>query len=182
MAVMFGHTLVYYETPSWFHYLAIICNGRAAVVIFFVLSGYVLTRSLRNSSFDTTSTLRFYLQRFFRLYPAIWAASALGLIYIFGLHWQIPVDRPGELIRHAFRPDRFDTLHIVASLAGMTTFIIPQLWSIFVELIASLAMPGIAFVAYYRPGWFPWMLGTSVLVSLVIPNTYYHVTMYSWIS
>ena len=43
-AVMIGHALVYYETPDWFRDIALLANGRAAVVIFFVLSGYVLTR------------------------------------------------------------------------------------------------------------------------------------------
>lgn len=177
-AVMVGHALVYYDTPAWFHQLATLANGRAAVVVFFVLSGYVLTRSLRNAEFDGPTVLRFYVQRVFRIYPAIWAASGLSLIYIFTLHWQIPVEQPGELILHAFRADRFDALHIIVSLAAMTTFVLPQLWTIFVELVASIAMPGIAFVAYRRKGWFPCMLAIALIISFAIPNTYYHVTMY----
>jgi peptidoglycan/LPS O-acetylase OafA/YrhL len=177
-AVMFGHALIYYDTPSWFHDLAILANGRAAVVIFFVLSGYVLTRSLRRSLIDRDTVLRFYVQRLFRIYPAIWAASALGLFYIFFLHWQIPEQHLGGLITSQFRTDRFDALHIIASLAAMTTFIIPQLWSIFVELVASLAIPGIAYVVLYRRRWLPGLLALAVLMSFIIPNTYYHVTMY----
>jgi peptidoglycan/LPS O-acetylase OafA/YrhL len=174
-SVMVGHVLVYYKTPDWFLPFAVIFNGRAAVVIFFVLSGYVLTLSLRTALFDRESVLRFYVQRLFRIYPAVWAASSLSLFYIFTLHWQIPV--AGADIR-TFRADRFDTLHIVASLAGMTTFILPQLWTIFVELVASAAIPGIAFIVQYRRGWYPYLLGASLLVSFTIPNTYYHVTMY----
>jgi peptidoglycan/LPS O-acetylase OafA/YrhL len=135
----------------------------------------VLTLSLRTALFDRESVLRFYVQRLFRIYPAVWAASSLSLFYIFTLHWQIPV--AGADIR-TFRADRFDTLHIVASLAGMTTFILPQLWTIFVELVASAAIPGIAFIVQYRRGWYPYLLGASLLVSFTIPNTYYHVTMY----
>lgn len=177
-AVMVGHAMVYYDTPMWFHRLAILSNGRAAVVIFFVLSGYVLTRSLSKSAFDRAAVLRFYVQRLFRIYPAVWVASAMGLGYLFLLHWQIPVQHEGDLIRSQFRTDRFDTLHIVASIAGMTTFILPQLWTIFVELVASIALPGIAFIALRRPGWFPVLVGAAFSVSVLFPNTYYHTTMY----
>jgi len=177
-AVMVGHALSYYQTPSWFHQLALIANGRAAVVIFFVLSGYVLTLALRRALFDRESVVRFYVQRFFRIYPAIWAASSLGLFYIFVLHWQFPVPSAGETIRGQFRVDRFDTLHIVASLAGVTTFILPPLWTLFIEIVASVAMPGIAFIVLHRTQWYIYLLGVSLLVSFTIPNTYYHVTMY----
>jgi peptidoglycan/LPS O-acetylase OafA/YrhL len=138
----------------------------------------VLTCSLQRGRFDRDAILGFYVRRGFRLYPAIWVASAIGLAYLFALHWQIPPDRAGPLIAHSFRPDRFDTLHIVTSFAGLTTFIIPQLWTIFIEIVASIAMPGIAFVALYRREWFACTLGLAFLVSLTIPSTYYHVTLY----
>ena len=111
------------------------------MVVFFVLSGYVLTRGLQRTSFDQDAILRFYLQRLFRIYPALWTASGLGLVYIFALHWQILVPHEGAMIRSEFRADRFDALHIIASLAGMTTFILPQLWTIFVELMGRLLCP-----------------------------------------
>lgn len=177
-AVLIGHALIYYETPSWFETLAHTFNGRTAVVVFFVLSGYVLTRSLQNSRFDRDSVFTFYVQRIFRIYPAIWTSSALGLAYLFWLHWQIPVEHTSGLVRSQFREDRFDLLHITASLAGMTTFILPQLWTIFVEIIASIALPAIAFITLHRRPWYFKMLAIAILISITIPNTYYHVTMY----
>ena len=178
VTVMISHCLVGYGPSPLLTRISGVFNGRAAVVIFFVLSGYVLTRSLQRSRFNRSSVLRFYARRIFRLYPAIWVASALGLAYLFALHWQIPPDRPGPVIQHSFRLDRFDTLHIVASFAGMTTFIIPQLWTIFVEIVSSIAIPGIAFAALYHRHWFVWLLGLALLVSFLVPNTYYHVTLY----
>lgn len=177
-AVMVGHALVYYDTPAWFLSLATLANGRAAVVIFFVLSGYVLSRALHRTRFDQDAILRFYLQRVFRIYPAIWAASSLSLIYIFALHWQIAVPHEGEMMRSVFRVDRFDALHIIASLAGMTTFVLPPLWTIFIEIVASVAMPGIAFIALYRPRHYPWVLAAAIVLSFAWPDTYYHTTMY----
>jgi peptidoglycan/LPS O-acetylase OafA/YrhL len=176
--VMIGHCLISYGPSALLIGLSELLNGRAAVAVFFVLSGYVLTCSLQRGRFDRDAILGFYVRRGFRLYPAIWVASAFGLAYLFALHWQIPPDRAGPLIQQSFRADRFDTLHIVTSIAGMTTFIIPQLWTIFIEIVASIAMPGIAFVALYRRHWFPCVLGVALLASLTIPNTYYHVTLY----
>lgn len=179
MAVMIGHALVYYRTPTWFSDIAVLPNGRAAVVVFFVLSGFVLTRSLQDSAFDRPAVVQFYVQRLFRIYPAMLVASVVGLGYILFLHWQIRVPDPGELILHAYRPDRYDFLHIAASFAGMTTFVLPQLWTIFVELVASVAMPAFAFIALHQPRWqMVALLGVAALVSVVIPNTYYHTTMY----
>ncbi len=178
VTVMIGHCLISYGPSSLLMGLSGLFNGRAAVVVFFVLSGYVLTRSLQKGRLDRDAILRFYVRRGFRLYPAIWVASAFGLAYLFALHWQIPPDRAGPVILHAFRPDRFDALHIVASFAGMTTFIIPQLWTIVIEIVASIAMPAIAFVVLYRRQWFACTLGLALLVSFMLPNTYYHVTLY----
>src|ERR1700736_6060141 len=42
-AVLFGHVIGYYAIPDWLIFLGKLSNGRAAVVVFFVLSGYVLT-------------------------------------------------------------------------------------------------------------------------------------------
>ena len=178
VTVMISHCLDGYGPSPLLSQISSLFNGRAAVVVFFVLSGYVLTCSLQKGHFARDAVLRFYVRRVFRLYPAIWAASALGLAYLFALHWQIPPDRPSPMMQHVFRSDRFDTLHIVASIAGMTTFIIPQLWTIFVEIVASAAMPCIAFVALYRRQWFACTFGLALLVSFTIPNTYYHVTLY----
>ena len=68
-AVLFGHVIGYYTIPDWLVILGKFSNGRAAVVVFFVLSGYVLTRSLRSSNFDLGAVTRFYVQRWFRIYP-----------------------------------------------------------------------------------------------------------------
>ncbi len=178
-AVMFGHAFNYYDTPQWLHTAALVFNGRAAVVVFFVLSGYVLTRSLRKSDFSLASVLRFYVQRLFRIYPAIWGASALGLLYLLLLHWRIPVDDVSAGVRHEFRPDRMDVLHIVASFAGMLAFILPQLWSIFVEIAASAVLPVVAFVTFHRRSWLAGLLAVAAIISYTIgPHTYYLLGLY----
>src|ERR1700737_3537651 len=90
LTVAIGHTLTYYyyDTSS---YGSMVLNGRGAVVVFFVISGYVLTCSLRNSPFDRYSILKFWMQRAFRIYPAVWVATALSIWYLVVLHWRVPL-------------------------------------------------------------------------------------------
>jgi peptidoglycan/LPS O-acetylase OafA/YrhL len=177
-AVLFGHVVGYYSVPNWLVDLGRFSNGRAAVVIFFVLSGYVLTESLRSSTFDFSSVARFYVQRWFRIYPAIWPASLLGLGYLVALHWNIPVDNIGSGFDQNFRTDRYDLLHILGSFAGVQAFLLPQLWSIFIEIVASIAMPGIAFVALHRPRWMPQLLIIAVTISFAVEWSPYEICLY----
>ena len=177
-AVLFGHVIGYYSIPNWLVDIGKFSNGRAAVVIFFVLSGYVLTQSLRSSAFDLPAVARFYLQRWFRIYPAIWSISLLGLGYLVVLHWNIPVDNINPEFRRYFRVERYDLLHILGSFAGVQAFLLPQLWSIFIEIVASIAMPGIAFVALYRPRWMPLLLIIAVAISFAIEHSPYDICLY----
>ena len=177
-AVLFGHVVGYYTIPEWLISLGQLSNGRSAVVVFFVLSGYVLTRSLRSSPFDPQAIARFYLQRCFRIYPAIWAASLLGLLYLVTLHWAVPVHNVGPNFTHNFRADRYDFLHIAASFAGLQAFLLPQLWSIFIEIMASIALPGIAYIALRRPAWMPFLLAIGIGVSFSIPHSPYETCLY----
>ena len=177
-AVLFGHVIGYYSIPNWLVDVGKFSNGRAAVVIFFVLSGYVLTQSLRSSAFDPPAVARFYLQRWFRIYPAIWPISLLALGYLVALHWNIPVDNISPDFRRYFRVDRYDLLHIFGSFAGVQAFLLPQLWSIFIEIVASIAMPGIAFVALYRPRWMPLLLIITVAISFAVEHSPYDICLY----
>ncbi len=177
-AVLFGHVIGYYSIPEWLVDLGKFSNGRAAVVIFFVLSGYVLTRSLHSSAFDIPAVSRFYVQRWFRIYPAIWPASLLGLGYLVVLHWNVPVDNLAPGFGRYFRADRYDLLHILGSFAGVQAFLLPQLWSIFIEIVASIAMPGIAFVALHRPRWMPQLLIIATAASFIISHSPYDIGLY----
>lgn len=57
-----------------------ILDAQAAVVFFFVLSGYVLTASLAKRALDTPEIISFYIRRIFRIYPAILIACLAVVI------------------------------------------------------------------------------------------------------
>ena len=77
-----------------------------------------------------------------------------------------------------FRTDRYDLLHIIASFVGMQAYLLPQAWSIFIEIIASIAMPGIAFVALHRPRWMPLMLIIATGISFTVEWSPYDICLY----
>jgi peptidoglycan/LPS O-acetylase OafA/YrhL len=77
----FSHALSSYATLS--HYIIDkLLAGRVAVIIFFVLSGFVLTISLQKRPLSYVS---FACKRFCRIYPAF--AAAITLSYV--LHYWI---------------------------------------------------------------------------------------------
>jgi peptidoglycan/LPS O-acetylase OafA/YrhL len=80
LLVLFDHTqdsLLHRYLRPWTQ------TGQHGVLIFFVLSGYLITSNLLKSSIDLKS---FYIRRFFRLMPAAWTflATLLLLDFFFG--------------------------------------------------------------------------------------------------
>lgn len=184
LAVAIGHALDYYAPPADFAGFAVaskLFNGRAAVVLFFVLSGFVLTRSLARSRFDAAAIGSFYVRRLCRIYPAIWVASLLGLAYAVGLHGEVAVPGAGAGIAGRFRPDRLDGPHILASFAGLLSVLVPQLWSVTVEIVASAALPAVAFLAVRERPRFRAVLAAALALSVAggdwLP---YHLGLYGF--
>jgi peptidoglycan/LPS O-acetylase OafA/YrhL len=179
LLVLGGHALGYFATPKWFDRLHELSNGQAAVITFFVLSGYVLVRSLERSSFSFREVVIFYMQRFFRIYPALWCASLLGLLYLSCMHYNIAVPGTSEWFQHRFRADRMAPLYIIASFAGLLAFILPQIWTIFVELAGSLFVPIVAFIVARRRGYFIYLLLLAAVISITVGvQTYYGALLY----
>ncbi len=179
LVVILGHATGYFTSPPWIERWRGLINGHAAVMIFFVLSGYVLTLSLRDRLRGAEDVCAFYVKRMFRIYPAIWFASLLGLAYLLLLHWNVPIGGTSQWFRERFRPDRMSALYIIASFAGMLAFILPQLWTIFVEVVASALMPLIAWTAHRRRKLFLGLFLVLLTLSLTIGGlTYYGVMAY----
>lgn len=106
--------------------LHLIFNGRAAVVLFFVISGFVLARQLDGLFAGNHPRLQsYFVRRFFRIVPAMWAAVVFA--YMLAMH---------------FRPE----LTVNASLLLRTlllqdiTLDVP-LWSLHVEIVCCAVFP-----------------------------------------
>jgi peptidoglycan/LPS O-acetylase OafA/YrhL len=123
------------------HILIGLFNGPAAVVLFFVLSGTVLSLSLaRRKSLRWQSALEFYCRRVFRLFPLLAiVALASGLadkayfkdvVYDFTTSWMDMHFKSDASLRE-----------VVRNAVGVSSSLNPPTWTITVEIAASLAFP-----------------------------------------
>lgn len=102
-------------------------NGHAAVIFFFVLSGYVLRLSLaRRGHGSGIRPWHFICTRLFRLYPAIFVALTL---YV-GLFWMT------GWTHSTFGAESFRTAHILRNFLLVEIGIIPPMWTLQLELLA----------------------------------------------
>ena len=123
-----------------------VISGRAPVILFFVLSAFVLSKSIENRR---SGFLQFFIKRIFRLYPAAVAAIVLTILIAVALHLSAT---------STFELKYFNTLHaafriaaIADSLLCFGNEIIPPLWTLRVELIGSAVMP-LLFTIMIRSG------------------------------
>ncbi len=78
-------------------------GGFIGVDIFFVISGYLITRNILSSISQGTFTFKdFYLRRVRRIFPAMFATMALVLILGVLIFFPAHLERLGESVRYAF--------------------------------------------------------------------------------
>jgi peptidoglycan/LPS O-acetylase OafA/YrhL len=140
---LYGAKLWEIEPPqAWLaKFLSLFLNGEAAVLMFFVLSGYVLALSLeRSRSLGSQRWSIFYAKRFFRMYPALLVTTLLIAPYL----WLGVEHRP-----RAFVSDWFpffyntppDALEVLRNLVLASWSVNPVTWTIRVEFLGSALMP-----------------------------------------
>ena len=164
VAVLIGHSLIFFENPIWFVKLGWIADAHAAVVVFFVLSGFVLSNSLRDGARNMAAILAFYIRRGFRIYPGVWVCSLVALVYVALVHYNIALAHESDWFKKRFLAERYTVPSVVTSFAAVNTFLLPQLWTIYIELIASAAMPLIAMAAFTSREWVRLTVAAALIV------------------
>jgi peptidoglycan/LPS O-acetylase OafA/YrhL len=123
--------------------LLIVFNGQAAVTLFFVLSGCVLSLSLQHSpTFSPSQIFGFYIKRAFRILPTLWFAVLISLLllpYASGSHVDAISTRWMETA-YSRSPSPYE---FAKHLIGMDSFLNQPLWSLFIELFYSAIFPAI---------------------------------------
>lgn len=180
LIVLASHCFSFYTTPPGFQALKnVLFNGQGGVVLFFVLSGFVLGRSLQFTPVDGRNLAAFYIKRIFRIYPALWVASALGLLYLAVFHWTTPHPDVSPWLLARFKHDRFAPLPLVAALAGALGLLVPPVWTIFNEVLESAILPFTARLTFDRWRWgVALALGLGLVSATVGPFTYYGILLY----
>jgi peptidoglycan/LPS O-acetylase OafA/YrhL len=113
-------------------------NGRNAVVLFFVLSGFVLCESVRGDIISLRLFLAFIVKRAFRIVPVAYAALAFATLYLF-----LFAPPPGRALEESaewfLRGFQRPTLTLLlANFTFLSNQIVVVYWTLYVELMASL--------------------------------------------
>lgn len=124
-----------------------VLDARAAVALFFVLSGLVLHRSWAGEWPEASGLWRFYVRRWFRIYPLYYAALLLALLVV----QTLPLDRCAVLLQDegaarviaADHGDRWQWLHhgLLISPRLEPVFLVPPVWTLAEEMRVSLIFP-----------------------------------------
>ncbi|GIE87791.1 acyltransferase family protein [Actinoplanes regularis] len=127
--------------------------GRYGVLLFFVVSGYVIPMSLERHG----SLRRFWVGRLFRIYPAYLLAGGVSLILVFA-GWQ--------RLEPTFYKDTVATVlgHVtmLSDLLGMRTLTRPM-WTLSYEMIFYLIVAGLFVWRRHRDSaW--WAAGLALIV------------------
>ena len=154
LAVAWGHAnsaFVYqnlvpaFETLNYWTFQAF--PAGAAVVLFFVLSGFVLGRSLQRDA----NVTRFIVRRLFRIFPALW----VGVLVTYVLQITVASSFDQRLVTEWFtnvflRPQTVADLFRNMVLAKKS--IDPVIWSLIPEVVCSFLLPALVWL-HQRAGW-----------------------------
>jgi peptidoglycan/LPS O-acetylase OafA/YrhL len=147
------------DSPS-FRWLAILWDGESAVVMFFLLSGYVL--SLQLGSPAPPNFWQYLVRRVLRIWPAF--AVTVVLAWLVFVTLGIPVDAG-----HHHGAPRIPGWHDLVSnllMIGNEYAIDPPVWSLYVEMRLSVVFP-LFFLLTKRVSAI-WALLLSLMLSIVL--------------
>ena len=141
LVVAVSHLSTFYEIPTAIRLtIDTVLNAHASVVVFYVLSGFVLTGSLVRSGLNPPSIKSFYLRRLYRLIPAMWVVTLISLALLMLLPPLGPRPKTSEWLESS----NFGLptpLILVASFLALKNNLIMPIWTVFIEFVASLFMP-----------------------------------------
>jgi peptidoglycan/LPS O-acetylase OafA/YrhL len=154
-AVMLAHfqlTVVPLQNNSPFFKspLAIITDGQSAILYFFILSGFVLTMSLKkNEEFSLVNYMKFIVSRIFRIFPAF----IFTLLFTF-LIINFFKERPGGWISQ-FWNEQVSTVSLITQSFLIKRIpnesvlrLIPQDWTLTIEIAISFLLPLLAYASW----------------------------------
>jgi peptidoglycan/LPS O-acetylase OafA/YrhL len=143
-------------------------DSKAAVMLFFVLSGYVLALSLGSKPPSLMAYLKFGVRRLFRLYPVYWAA----LLLAFAVLWAVQENGAGQVtgLPAGFLDDKGLQakqwlLQSTLVAPGMKSdFALPTVWTLMTEAKVSMIFPLLAWLLLRSRAW----LAFAVVAVLVL--------------
>ena len=162
LVVLFGHVFAIIDrhspiyasaspiTNSVFDFLGHSFNGNGAVEIFFVLSGLVLSLSLRKyDRIKLKTALGFYVRRVFRIFPALWISLIVALLLLSFERNGCPAGFCTDWAAGAFQED-YTLKRIILSFLSIYVHLNGPMWSLRAELFYSFLFP-VMFFYLWQP-------------------------------
>lgn len=174
MMVLLAHTLKTFSPSLYSTYpLNIFWDGDAAVLYFFILSGFVLNESLQRKELVLKIIINFIRKRFLRIYPAFLFIFLLSILLFpffshptsnwLALYWQ-------------FTPDWKNILQQSILLKRIpnepTLRILPHDWTLSIEILISLFIPLMALIARKN--------SVLLLVIIYCLIKFFHIETFAW--
>jgi peptidoglycan/LPS O-acetylase OafA/YrhL len=141
-------------------------SGRAPVILFFVLSGFVLTHSILGTKPEPWRTVTFYVHRLFRIMPMALLGLPLMIVAAEFARRVIPAWET-QLPLSGLMADRLEQARWVNLPAGLVLWdnvVNPAYWTLHVEVVGSLLMPMLIWLTLLGRG----LTRFEVLLLLVI--------------
>jgi peptidoglycan/LPS O-acetylase OafA/YrhL len=152
LVVIFAHASYAVAKTQWqaiaLHHSALVplLNATGAVHVFFVLSGYCLTASALRGS-NASDLAQFYVRRVARIHGPYLATVLIAWIASLWLY-PAPVDGLSPWMReHLAARLSADELPAALAFPGMAGGLLPQGWTLTVEMAFSLALPAMVWIA-----------------------------------
>ncbi len=165
LVVLLAHTIKTFSPRSFQSTFNFIWDSESAVLYFFILSGFVLTESIRSEKLSITSYFNFAGKRICRIYPVFIVVLIVSfLLYHFfsnqitgwlTVYWK---DQPNafDVIKQAVLIKRFPN--------DPALRILPHDWTLSIEILISLALPFLAWIANKKS----WLVLVSVYLMVKI--------------
>ena len=162
-------------TSQWFF-----ASGPAAVDLFFMLSGFVMVLSTQNKEPSLENTFRFWINRFFRIWPTYFVITLLFCLteVIVRKHMNASLIADWEL--HAWtavgilRSMLFLPLDYAAGAPYFGGAVLHVGWTMNYEMYFYFILGGSLFLGRYRwLAFFSW-IGVTLIAPLFLINPWYH--------
>lgn len=173
VVAVFHSLLVIEATPArqyWVPEAIFIFNGRAAVTLFFVLSGFVLGTSLCKRSGQPFSSLftGFVWRRVLRILPAVWASTGLVLMFLY-----FGPERPystASLFVNTYFPAEVQLSQVFGNLLLLDHNLNDVTWTLKMEMLGSMLLPFLWLASKTWPSTIWAALGVCLTATFLLPS------------
>ncbi|GAJ30550.1 transferase transmembrane protein [Acidomonas methanolica NBRC 104435] len=146
----------------------VLFNSHAAVVIFFVLSGFVLTPSFFARPLGMLKAGQFYIRRGFRILPLLIVVTLLSLAYVRSPLSAVTIPGAGAwfegLMPHGLS---LSPSGLMMCLLSLKSTLVPQNWTLMIELLVAIIFPWLVKICDRGITASACLLGVFILISFL---------------